>query len=149
MDVPTFPSTPLGPMTRARAKAIKDKVNSLLSELPIPTTRHGYYLIQKLCVLSGAWKRAMEQLPPRAKTARTPIMMNKKKSCREATGVGRPTVSGRPTSPRTRTTGPLRTSDTSSPKPNLRTSGADRTTGRQAPKPNPQTTDSLRTYGPS
>ena len=31
-------------------------------------------------------------------------MMNKKKSCREATGVGRPTQSGRPTSPRTRMT---------------------------------------------
>ena len=37
MDVPTSPSTPLGPMTRPRAKAIEDKVNSLLSELPLPT----------------------------------------------------------------------------------------------------------------
>ena len=35
MDVPTSPSTPLGPMTRARAKAIEDKVNSLLSKLPL------------------------------------------------------------------------------------------------------------------
>ena len=30
-------TTPLGPMTRARAKAIEDKVNSRLSELPLPT----------------------------------------------------------------------------------------------------------------
>ena len=37
MDLPTSPTTPLGPMTRARAKAIEDKVNSLLSELPLPT----------------------------------------------------------------------------------------------------------------
>ena len=37
MDVSTSPTTPLGPMTRARAKAIKDKVNSLLSKLPLPT----------------------------------------------------------------------------------------------------------------
>ena len=37
MDVPTSPTTPLEPMTRARAKAIEDKVNSLLSELPLPT----------------------------------------------------------------------------------------------------------------
>ena len=35
MDAPTPPMTPLGPMTRARAKAIEDKVNSLLSELPL------------------------------------------------------------------------------------------------------------------
>ena len=37
MDISTSPTTPLGPMTRARAKAIKDKVNSLLSELPLST----------------------------------------------------------------------------------------------------------------
>ena len=37
MDLPTSPTTPLGPMTRARAKAIEDKVNSLLSELPLDT----------------------------------------------------------------------------------------------------------------
>ena len=37
MDLPTSPTTPLGPMTRARAKAIEDKVNLLLSELPLST----------------------------------------------------------------------------------------------------------------
>ena len=37
MDLPTSPMTPLGPMTRARAKAIEDKVNSLLSEHPLST----------------------------------------------------------------------------------------------------------------
>ena len=37
MDLPTSPTTPLGPMTRARAKAIEDKVNSLLSKLPLST----------------------------------------------------------------------------------------------------------------
>ena len=35
MDVSTSPTTPLGPMTRARAKSIEDKVNPLLSELPL------------------------------------------------------------------------------------------------------------------
>ena len=35
MDLPTSPTTPVGPMTRARAKAIEDKVNSLLSKLPL------------------------------------------------------------------------------------------------------------------
>ena len=52
MDVPTSPSTPLGPMTRARAKAIEDKVNSLLSELPSPT--HETWLLphsETLCVI--------------------------------------------------------------------------------------------------
>ena len=52
MDVPTSPSTPLGPVTRARAKAIEDKVNSLLSELPLPT--HETWLLphsETLCVI--------------------------------------------------------------------------------------------------
>ena len=30
MDLPTSPTTPLGPMTRARARAIENEVNSLL-----------------------------------------------------------------------------------------------------------------------
>ena len=52
MDVPTSPSTPLGPMTRARAKAIEDKVNSLLSELSLHT--HETWLLphsETLCVI--------------------------------------------------------------------------------------------------
>ncbi|SPT17767.1 unnamed protein product [Triticum aestivum] len=52
MDLPTSPTTPLGPMTRARAKAIEDKVNSLLSELPLST--HETWLLpqtETLCVL--------------------------------------------------------------------------------------------------
>ena len=52
MDVPTSPSTPLGPMTRARAKAIEDKVNSLLFEIPLPT--HETWLLphmDTLCVI--------------------------------------------------------------------------------------------------
>ena len=53
MDVPTSPSTPLGPMTRARAKAIEDQVNSLLFELPLPT--HETWLLphsETLCVIN-------------------------------------------------------------------------------------------------
>ena len=46
MDVPTSLSTPLGPMTRARAKPIEDKVNSLLSELPLTT--HETWLLPHL-----------------------------------------------------------------------------------------------------
>ena len=52
MDVSTSPMTPLGPMTRARAKAIEDKVNSLLSELPLST--HATWLLHQaetLCVI--------------------------------------------------------------------------------------------------
>ena len=52
MDVSTSPTTPLGPMTRARAKAIEDKVNSLLSELPLST--HETWLLpqaETLCVI--------------------------------------------------------------------------------------------------
>ena len=52
MDASTPPTTPLGPMTRARAKAIEDKVNSLLSELPLST--HETWLLpqtETLCVI--------------------------------------------------------------------------------------------------
>ncbi|KAF6988987.1 hypothetical protein CFC21_006391 [Triticum aestivum] len=52
MDASTSPTTPLGPMTRARAKAIKDKVNSLLSELPLST--HETWLlpqVETICVI--------------------------------------------------------------------------------------------------
>ena len=52
MDLPTPPTTPLGPMTRARAKAIEDKVNTLLSELPLST--HETWLLpqaETLCVI--------------------------------------------------------------------------------------------------
>ena len=49
MDAPTPPTTPLGPMTRARAKAIEDKVNSLLSELPL--SMHETWLLPKSEVL--------------------------------------------------------------------------------------------------
>ena len=52
MDLPTSPTTPLGPMTRARAKAIKDKVNSLLSEPPL--SMHENWLlpqVETLCVI--------------------------------------------------------------------------------------------------
>jgi hypothetical protein len=52
MDVTTSPMTPLGPMTRALAKAIDDKVNSLLSELPLST--HATWLLpqaETLCVI--------------------------------------------------------------------------------------------------
>ena len=52
MDAPTPPTAPFGPMTRARAKAIEDKVNSLLSELPL--SMHETWLLPKsemLCMI--------------------------------------------------------------------------------------------------
>ena len=52
MDLPTSPTTPLGPMTRAREKAIEDKVNSLLSKLPLSI--HETWLLpqaETLCVI--------------------------------------------------------------------------------------------------
>ena len=52
MDLPTSPTTPLGPMTRARAKAIEDKVNSPLSKIPL--SMHETWLLpqaETLCVI--------------------------------------------------------------------------------------------------
>ena len=51
-DLPTSPMTPIGPTTRTRAKAIEDKVNSLLSELPL--SMHETWLLPKselLCMI--------------------------------------------------------------------------------------------------
>ena len=38
MDPPTSPQVPRGPMTRARARALKTEVTSLLSELPFDSS---------------------------------------------------------------------------------------------------------------
>ena len=49
---PTPPSPPSGPMTRARAKALHDKVNSLLSTFDLGSTLHGMLLhSDMLCVI--------------------------------------------------------------------------------------------------
>ena len=52
MDLPTSPTTPLAPMTRAHARTIKNEVNSLLVELPFDP-RETWLLPQSelLCVL--------------------------------------------------------------------------------------------------
>ena len=52
MDAPTPPTAPLEPVTRARAKAIEDMVNSLLSKLPL--SLHEKWLLPKfemLCMI--------------------------------------------------------------------------------------------------
>ena len=49
---PTPPSPPSGPMTRARAKALHDKVNSLLTSLDLGSTLDGILLhADTLCIL--------------------------------------------------------------------------------------------------
>ena len=49
---PTPPSPPSGPMTRARAKALHDKVNSLLSTFDLGSTLDGMLLhTDTLCIL--------------------------------------------------------------------------------------------------
>ena len=49
---PTSPSPPSGPMTRARAKALHDKVNSLLSTFDLGSTLDGMLLhTDMLCVI--------------------------------------------------------------------------------------------------
>ena len=52
MDVPTSPSTPLGPMTRARARALETEVTSLLSQFHFD--EHETWLLpqtETLCIL--------------------------------------------------------------------------------------------------
>ena len=51
-SIPTPPSPPSGPMTRARAKAFHDKVNSLLSTCDFGSTLDGMLLhSDTLCIL--------------------------------------------------------------------------------------------------
>ena len=51
-SIPTSPSPPSGPMTRARAKALHDKVNSLLSTIDLGSTLDGLLLhTDTLCIL--------------------------------------------------------------------------------------------------
>ena len=52
MDASTSPTTPLGPMTRARARALETEVTSLLSQLPFDS--HETWLLpqtETLCIL--------------------------------------------------------------------------------------------------
>ena len=61
---PAPPSPPSGPMTRARAKAIHDKVNSLLSSCDFDTPMDGILLHQSvLCILTYT-----PRTPPRGNT---------------------------------------------------------------------------------
>ena len=51
-SIPTSPSSPSGPMTRARAKALHDKVNSLLCTIDLGSTLDGLLLhTDTLCIL--------------------------------------------------------------------------------------------------
>ena len=149
MDVPTSPSTPLGPMTRARAKAIEDKVNSLLSELPIPT--HETWLLphsETLCVIR-CLETSHGAATPKSQDGEAPNQDEQEEEL--------------PRSYRRRTTDNVRTSDKSQDTddrtpPDVRhfvtqtkstdvRSGPDG--GRQAPEPKLRTSERARTTGPS
>ena len=161
MDVPTSPSTPLGPMTRARAKAIEDKVNSLLSELPLPT--HETWLLphsETLCVIrymevsqGSTTCKSQDGEDPKHVEEEEEMLLKLQASdvrpspdVRRLPGHGRPTPSGRPQlGTRTETTDDRnhRTSDRCTPEPNLRTtddfrtSGPSRSSGRPTPSGRP------------
>ena len=61
MDLPTSPTTPLGPMTRARARAIENEVNSLLVELSFdPLETWLLPQTEMLCVLRYQGEATMQ-----------------------------------------------------------------------------------------
>ena len=61
MDLPTSPTTPLGPTTRARARAIENEVNSLLVELPFyPLETWLLPQTEMLCVLRYQGEATMQ-----------------------------------------------------------------------------------------
>ena len=74
MDASTSPTTPLGPMTRARARALETEVTSLLSQLPFDS--HETWLLpqmETLCILryQGLHREeAREQGEPEAEDIR-------------------------------------------------------------------------------
>ncbi|XBH92798.1 hypothetical protein VPH35_083855 [Triticum aestivum] len=61
IDLSSSHQVPSGPMTRARARALKTEVTSLLLQLPFHM-RHGYYLKQRHFAYSGTKELAMEKL---------------------------------------------------------------------------------------
>ena len=149
MDMPTSPSTPLGPMTRARAKAIEDKVNSLLSELPLPT--HETWLLphsETLCLIrymevsqgSTTCKNQDGEDPKHVEEEEEMLVklqaldVRPSPDVRRLPGHGRPTPSGRPAAGH----------------PNRPTDDRNhRTSDRCTPEPNLRTTDDFQTSGPS
>ena len=111
MDMPTSPSTPLAPMTRARAKAIEDKVNSLLSKLPLST--HETWLLphsETLCVIrymevsqGSTTCKSQDGEDPKHVEEEEEMLLKLQASdvrpspdVRRLPGHGRPTPSGRP-----------------------------------------------------
>ena len=99
-------------MTRARAKAIEDKVNSLLSELPLPT--HETWLLphsETLCVIrymevsqGSTTCKSQDGEDPKHVEEEEEMLLKLQESnvrpspdVRRLPGHGRPTPSGRPT----------------------------------------------------
>ena len=124
MDVPTSPTTPLGPMTRARAKSIEDKVNSLLSELPLST--HETWLLpqtETLCVLRyreeshGTSTSNRQDGKPTDREGQEEELPEKTLATGRLVGTGRPAPEGQP----------AQVPDNAGP--SERTSGPDRKTG--------------------
>ena len=175
MYVPTSPSTPLGPMTRPRAKAIKDKVNSLLSEQPL-STHETWLLLQTetLCVIryleeghraatsngqdgeDTKYEAQEEELPlklqPRDDRSELDVRHLKpslpKSQPMHATASGCPDRTGRPASPpREWMSGLHRTTDTITTEGKLAEVRSDRTSGTTITEQKQQKSDDYRTSG--
>ena len=165
MDVSTSPTTPLGPMTRPRAKATEDKVNSLLSKSSLSTCET--WLLPQTCVL------CMSSNQEEGHGTATSIGQDGKDTKREEQEEELLGSYNARTSDSHRMTDDLRTSDAwrlhqpDRPQPRQPTAPGrppdtgrpttpratdDRrhwTTERPAPEPKLRTTDSLQTSGPS
>ena len=133
MDLPSSPTTPLGPMTRARARAIETKVNSLLSELPLSTYETWLLPQAKILCVSGTWREARGQISPTDKTTWTPSSKDKKKSCQKNYSH--------------RTTEARWTSDTWRHQPTSQAPACARSSGRMADSDRTPDTSSARTTG--
>ena len=131
MYTPTTLQTSSGHMTRPRTYAIAHKVTSLLSQPSLPTCET--WLLPHIYVLCMARNKEEDH----GQDGKDTKYKDQEKKMPEATAAGRPTA------PRLRTTGPLRTSDRSAPEPNLRkseehrTSGPSRASGRPEPTGRP------------
>ena len=99
MDLPTSPMTPLGPMTRARTRAIEDKVNSLLSVLPLSTyeacmsTTSSGDPMRDQVLGSRPWNNYTQ----RTRRPGHQVQGTRRAAAWESPAVGRPTPTGRPT----------------------------------------------------
>ena len=150
MDLPTSTTTPLGPMTRARARALETEVTSLLSQFHFD--EHEAWLLphmDTLCILrynGEANEQGQEEEEDGREDEEEEGLQEKSQPPDDRSGPDVRRLKHQP-SPSERTSGLDRTTGAPEPEANERTSGPDRTTSTPASEPTSVEVRRFRTSG--